>query len=133
MDAQTLHAAALAGIALALVFSIGSLVWASITWNLSRAGKLRAFERVMADNSANSLKRLEAIETRMIEYRAAMDSLVDQADELHQRSVKERKRVAQAEVRAGQPGPGPASPFAPTNDRATMLAAVSAHFNGMRE
>jgi len=130
MDAPTLHAAALAGAALGLAFSIGAITWTTITWNLSRAGKLRAFERVMADSSGNTLKRLEAVETRMIEYRAAMDALVDQADELHARAVKERKRVSQENVRAGQPGPG-AVPFE-TMDRTSQLAAVREHFGRLR-
>ena len=110
---------------LALAFSIGALVWTTITWNLSRAGKLRAFERVMGDATANMLKRLEATETRMIEYRAAMESLVDQADELHMRAVRERKRVAQENVRAGT-NSGVQQPF--SNDRQGQLAQVRALF-----
>ena len=129
VDPQTLHTLALAGMGLALALSVAALVASVITFNLSRAGKLRAFERVMADHATNATQRVETMETRMIEYRSAMDALVDQADDLLARSVKERKRVAQENLRAMQSAGADAADIRAL-PRAQQLEVVRGVFQG---
>ncbi len=114
------------GTILALVLGGVATACSGFSWYRSRGARVSAFERLMADNQGNVIRRLEAMETRMVEYKSTMESLLDQADDLYARSRKERARVAQANVRA-EAG-SQAEPDISTLPRAAQLELVKRRF-----
>jgi len=71
-------------------------------WVFSRAGKIRAFEGLLAQRLMDLQRRVEAGETKGLESYAALESVAGEATELFERIRRERKRVQVENTRAEQ-------------------------------
>ncbi|MEE8549618.1 MAG: hypothetical protein V3S74_09095 [Alphaproteobacteria bacterium] len=114
-----------------LVFSIVGLgtlmsLLASLgTWHTSRAKKVRLLEDQVVSAVRAQRERADQIEVKLAEWQVTMTSMLAEAEEFFERSVKERKRanVAAARQQAeqqGQPFDGMA--------RIDQIASLREHF-----
>jgi hypothetical protein len=117
----------------AAALGLGTLALAGswLSWYASRAQRVRAFEGRVEENLQNAARRIEAVEARMMEWRAAMDGTLDQVEQLSERTVKERKRVEVANKRSEFLARGDGAGEIPLSaSRSDQLDAVKARLRG---
>ncbi len=102
-----------------------SLLASLLTWSTSRAKKVRLLEDQVVSAVRAQRERADQIEVKLGEWSVTMTSMLAEAEEFFERSVKERKRanVAVAREQANQV----AQPFDGMG-RADQIAALRAHF-----
>jgi len=100
-------------------------------WVFSRAGKIRAFEGLLAQRILDLQRRVEAGEAKGLDSYAALESVAGEATELFERIRKERKRVVIENTRAEQRAEGPnGEPDFAVMSRDQAKDAVRAAFQG---
>lgn len=114
--------------AVALALSGVSLIGCLVTWYLSRAGRLRAYEHAMNGALTNANRRIETVELGMSECKATINEVADAAAESLERTRKERARTTTERHRAEQAGNGGGVDLR-SMSRAQQLDAVKAAFN----
>lgn len=113
--------------AVAVVFSLLALVSALFTWFTSRANKVRLVEdQVLSQLRAHQVKA-DHVDTRIAEWQVTVTDILAQVEEFFDRTVKERKRIAQHNAQAERnAGGGPVD--IRTLPRAEQLKLVDQRF-----
>jgi len=103
-----------------------SLLACLATWNTSRAKKVRLVEDQVVSAVRAQRERADQIENKLGVWQVTITSMLAEAEEFFERSVKERKRanVAVAREHASQAA---AAPFDGLG-RADQLASLREHF-----
>lgn len=119
-------------VGLGIALSMCAVTASGVTWWLSRAGKLRAYEHTMNDALTNALRRLETVEQTTTAAKVTVEGIADEAAELLKRSRKERQRVRKEnwDAENRDPAKGPVDMSQLTREE--QLRLVREGFNGGR-
>ncbi len=96
------------------------------TWSTSRAKKVRLLEDQVVSAVRAQRERADQMETKLAEWQTTMVSMLAQAEEFFDRSVKERKRAHVAVAREQAAAQG--QPAFETLGRNDQLESVRAFF-----
>ncbi len=95
------------------------------TWHTSRAKKVRLLEDQVVSAVRAQRERADQIEVKLAEWQVTMTSMLAEAEEFFERSVKERKRANVAVAR--EQANAAAQPFDGLG-RADQIASLREHF-----
>ncbi len=117
---------------LGLVLGAIAIAVSGVTYQLSRAGKVRAFESRVYAQLTNAASRIESLEAQWQEKGAAMTSILDEMVTQSERTAKERRRLYQEHRRDGIAAnmPGNAPPDLASMPRDEQLRQVRAFLSG---
>jgi len=114
------------------LFGLLALAGACFTWFASRAKKVRLVEDQVLSELRAYKARADQVDQRIGEWQVTVSGLLDQVEDFFERTVKERKRIAQQNVRAERQEEEVASvDQMATLPRHDQLRLVDEHFRRM--
>jgi len=88
-----------------LYMGANTLIWSLVsflTWNLSRAKKVRGLEDAILSSVRLQRERADQVDVKLGEWQVTITSMLAEVEEFFDRSVKERKRATVAASRMAE-------------------------------
>jgi len=120
----------LIGLAVVGMISLTAGLGSVLTWYSSRAKKIRVAEDQILEIARDAKLRVGSMETQLAEWKAVIEGILEEVQELFERTTRERKRIQTTQRRAEEVAANDTPLDISVLPRDAQMAAVRSAFTG---